>query len=73
MPVEEKYFTHFQSKEVVLKMFTVSYIPNHTPEKLLDSDLPRDCEFVRNLRANSVIRGKQTYLELHKFEVKAIV
>ena len=27
-------------------------------EKLLDSDWLRDCEFIRNLRANSVIRGK---------------
>ena len=26
--------------------------------KLLDSDWLRDCEFMRNLRANSVIRGK---------------
>ena len=27
-------------------------------EKLLDSDWLRDCGFIRNLRANSVIRGK---------------
>ena len=27
-------------------------------EKLLDSDWLRDCEFIRNLRANFVIRGK---------------
>ena len=27
-------------------------------EKLLDSDWLRHCEFIRNLRANSVIRGK---------------
>ena len=27
-------------------------------EKLLDSDWLRDCEFIHNLRANSVIRGK---------------
>ena len=27
-------------------------------EKLLDPDWLRDCEFIRNLRANSVIRGK---------------
>ena len=27
-------------------------------EKLLDSDWLRLCEFIRNLRANSVIRGK---------------
>ena len=26
--------------------------------KLLDFDWLRDCEFIRNLRANSVIRGK---------------
>ena len=32
---------------------------NHTHwKKLLDSDWLRDCEFIRNLRANSVIRGK---------------
>ena len=31
---------------------------NHTREKLLDSDWLRHCEFIRNLRANSVIRGK---------------
>ena len=27
-------------------------------EKLLDSDWLRHCEFISNLRANSVIRGK---------------
>ena len=27
-------------------------------EKSLDSDWPRDCEFIRNLRANSIIRNK---------------
>ena len=27
-------------------------------EKLLNSDWLRHCEFIRNLRANSVIRGK---------------
>ena len=27
-------------------------------EKLLDSDWLRDSEFIRNLRANSVLRGK---------------
>ena len=27
-------------------------------EKLLDSDWVRDCEFIRNLSANSAIRGK---------------
>ena len=27
-------------------------------EKLLDSDWLRHCEFIRNFRANSVIRGK---------------
>ena len=27
-------------------------------EKLLDSDWLRDCEFIPNLKANSVIRGK---------------
>ena len=27
-------------------------------EKLLDSDWLKDCEFIRNLRANSVTRGK---------------
>ena len=32
---------------------------NHTHwEKLLDSYWLRHCEFIRNLRANSVIRGK---------------
>ena len=40
--------------------------PNHSNnlvlitrgEKLLDFDWLRDCEFIRNLRTNSVIRGK---------------
>ena len=35
----------------------VMYIITHW-EKLLDSDWLRHCEFIRNLRANSVIRGK---------------
>ena len=39
-------------------IFRSNYYSNHTPGKLLDSDWLRDCEFIRNLRANSVIRGK---------------
>ena len=31
---------------------------NHTLGKLLDSDWLRDCKFICNLRANSVILGK---------------
>ena len=36
---------------------SISIVITHW-EKLLDSDWLRDCEFMRNLRANSVIRGK---------------
>ena len=36
----------------------LNLVLNHTLEKLLDSDWLRHCEFIRNLRANSVIRGK---------------
>ena len=35
----------------------VTFVITHW-ENLLDSDWPRDCEFTRNLRANSAIRGK---------------
>ena len=40
-----------------LKVVRIIIIITHW-EKLLDSDWLRHCEFIRNLRANSVIRGK---------------
>ena len=33
------------------------FVHNHTLGKLLDSDLLMDCKFIRNLRANSMIRA----------------
>ena len=43
--------------EASCKVFK-NYYGNHTLEKLLDSDWLTDCEFIRNMRANFVIRGK---------------
>ena len=40
-----------------LKEFVLNILIIHW-EKLLDSDWLRHCEFISNLRANSVIRGK---------------
>ena len=37
---------------------TIVSVLNHTLGKLLDSDWLKDCEFICNLRANTVIRGK---------------
>ena len=39
------------------KRISVSTVMTHW-EKLLGSDWLRDCEFIRNVRTNSVIRGK---------------
>ena len=40
-----------------LRIINITYLITHW-EKLLYSDWLRDCKFIRNLRANSVIRGK---------------
>ena len=37
---------------------TFSAVITHWEQLLLDCDWLRDCEFISNLRANSVIRGK---------------
>ena len=48
------------SKQYLGKVYTEEQVNKVITrwEKLLDSDWLRHCEFIRNLRANSVIRGK---------------
>ena len=53
--------------KITYNSFSITPIITHW-EKLLDSDCLRNCEFIRNLRANSVIRGK-----LHISRVKSVI
>ena len=49
----ESYSRYF----VPFMYYMITWLNTHC-EKLLDSDLLRDCEFIHNLRVNSVTRTK---------------